>query len=128
MDRQFDTLNGYLALSRKPGIGGVVDDRTLLLVRQLAAERSGCRWCIEHAQHDWRAAGLPVDLLRRLGSPERSSGFSDAERAALAPVDAVPSGAGARAITVVRRHYCERATAELIGCIADHHLSIEDPS
>ncbi|HUR95303.1 MAG TPA: hypothetical protein VMY76_12005 [Gemmatimonadales bacterium] len=128
MDRQYDTLYGYLALARSPGTGGTVDERTLLLVRQLAAERSGCRWCIDHARHDWRAAGLPVDLLRRLDAPDPSSGFSNAERAALALVDAVAAGAGARAIAVVRRHFSERATAELIGCIADHHLSIDDPT
>jgi alkylhydroperoxidase family enzyme len=126
MDRQFDTLYGYLALGRRPGTGGSVDDRTRLLVRQLAAERSGCRWCIDRARHDWRAAGLPVDLLRRLDRRDPDAGFSDAERAALALVDAVACGGSGEAIAAVRRHFSERATAELIACMADHHLFTDD--
>ena len=60
MDRQYDTLYAYLALARRPGSAGggeEVDDRIRLLVRQLAADRSGCRWCIDRARHDWRAPG-----------------------------------------------------------------------
>ena len=126
MDRQFDTLYGYLALARRPGSSGAVDDRTRLIVRQLAAERSGCRWCIERARHDWRAAGLPVDLLRRLDRHEPDAGLSDGERVALALVDAVARGGSREALAAVRRHFSERATAELIACMADHHLFADD--
>jgi alkylhydroperoxidase family enzyme len=126
MDRQFDTLYGYLALARRPGSSGAVDDRTRLMVRQLAAERSGCRWCIDRARHDWRAAGLPVDLLRRLDRHDHDGGLSDAERAALALVDAVARGGNGEALAAVRRHFSERATAELIACMADHHLFADD--
>lgn len=128
MDRQFDTLSGYLALGRRPGKGGAGDDRTRLLVRELAAERSGCRWCIDRARHDWRAAGLPVDLIRRLDRHGPGAGLSDAERAALALVDAVACGGTGEAIAAVRRHFSERATAELIACMADHHLFPDDPT
>lgn len=126
MDRQFDMIYGYLALARRPGSAGAADDRTRLLVRQLSAERSGCRWCIERARHDWRAAGLPVDLLRDLDRHDADAGFSEAERAALALVDAVACGGSAGAIAAVRRHFSERATAELIACMADHHLFTDD--
>jgi alkylhydroperoxidase family enzyme len=128
MDRQFDTLYGYLALARRPGTVGSVDDRTRLLVRQLAAEQSGCRWCIDHARHDWRAAGLPVDLLSGLARHAPESGFSDAERAALSLVDAVSCGGAREAIAAVRRYFSERAVAELIACLADHHLLTNEHS
>jgi alkylhydroperoxidase family enzyme len=126
MDRQFDTLYGYLALARRPGNSGAVDDRTRLMVRLLAAERSGCRWCIDRALHDWRAAGFPVDLLRRLDRHASGAGLSDAEHAALALVDAVACGGSGEALAAVRRHFSERATAELIACMADHHLFADD--
>ena len=132
MDRQFDVLWGYLALAKRPGhAGGALEDRTRLLVRQLAAERSGCRWCIDRTRHDWRAQGLPVDLLRELGRHEKSDAFSERERAALALVDAVAcarvgAGAAGEALTRVRREYSERATAELIACMAEHHLIADD--
>jgi alkylhydroperoxidase family enzyme len=134
MDRQFDTLYGYLALARRPGnSGGAVDDRTRLLVRQLAAERSGCRWCMDRARHDWRAWGLPVDLLRQLERHASSDAFNERERAALALVDSVacpPVGAGEadKALARVRRHFSAAAMAELIACMAEHHLIADDRS
>jgi alkylhydroperoxidase family enzyme len=124
MERQYDTVYAYLALGQRPGNAGEVDDRTRLLVSELAAERSGCRWCIDRARHDWRVAGLPVDLLTELGRHDSAGGFTEAERAALALVDAIACATGrvADALTRVRRHFSERAMAELIACMADHHL------
>jgi alkylhydroperoxidase family enzyme len=131
MDRQFDMLYAYLALARRPGQTAEVDDRTRLLVRELAAERSGCRWCIDRARHDWRVAGLPVDLLRSLARHATSPELSERDRAALALVDAVAcaggsADSGAAALARVRRHFSERGVAELTACLADHHLIAED--
>jgi alkylhydroperoxidase family enzyme len=130
MDRQFDVLYAYLALARRPGQTAEVDDRTRLLVRELAAERSGCRWCIDRARHDWRVAGLPVDLLRSLVRHATTPELSDRDRAALALVDAVAcAGADAGAATAlaeVRRYFSDRGVAELTACLADHHLIADD--
>jgi alkylhydroperoxidase family enzyme len=132
MDRQFDVLYAYLALARRPGQTAEVDDRTRLLVRELAAERSGCRWCIDRARHDWRAAGLSVDLLRSLPRHATSAGLSERDRAALALVDAVACAGGsgdsgaAAALARVRRHFSERGLAELTACLAEHHLIADD--
>ena len=124
MDRQFDTLYAYLALARRPGQTAEIEDRTRLMVRELAAERSGCPWCLAKTQHDWRNAGLPVDLLSQLARHETSSGLTEADRAALALVDAVACGATDAAATLarVRRHFSDRGLAELTACLADHHL------
>ena len=132
MDRQFDVLYAYLALARRPGQTAEVDDRIRLLVSELAAERSGCRWCIDRARHDWRVAGLSVDLLRSLDRHATSPGLSERDRAALALVDAVacagggPGSAAATALAGVRRHFSERGVAELTACLADHHLIAAD--
>jgi alkylhydroperoxidase family enzyme len=124
MERQYDMVYAYLALGRRPGNAGEVDDRTRLMVSELAAERSGCRWCIDRARHDWRAAGLPVDLLADLARHDSARGFTERERAALDLVDAIAcaTGRAADALTRVRRHFSERAMAELIACMAAHHL------
>lgn len=132
MDRQFDVLYAYLALARRPGQTAEVDDRTRLLVRELAAERSGCRWCIDRARHDWRVAGLPVDLLRSLARHATSPELSERDRAALALVDAVACVGGsadasaATALAQVRRHFSDRGVAELTACLADHHLIADE--
>ena len=89
MDRQFDVLYAYLALARRPGQTARWTTAPVCSCASSAAERSGCRWCIDRARHDWRAAGLPVDLLRSLARHATSAGFSERDRAALALVDAV---------------------------------------
>jgi alkylhydroperoxidase family enzyme len=65
-----------------------------------------------------------VDLLTDLGRHDSAAGFSEPERAALALVDAIAcaSGRAADAVARMRRHFSERAMAELIACMADHHL------
>ena len=134
MHRQFDVLYGYLALAKRSGnAGGGLEDRTRLLVRQLAAERSGCRWCIDRARHDWRTQGLPVDLLPELARHATSTAFTDRERVALALVDSVACatvGAGTAEDTLsgARRQYSDGAMAELIACLAEHHLIADDHS
>ena len=65
-----------------------------------------------------------MDLLAEMGRHDSAGGFTEAERAALALVDSIAcaTGRAAEALTRVRRHFSERAMAELIACIADHHL------
>src|SRR6266705_2841259 len=54
----------YARMGRYIAGGAALDPRVDLLVRQLAAELSGCRWCIEHGLHRWRKTFLPVAELR----------------------------------------------------------------
>jgi alkylhydroperoxidase family enzyme len=130
MDRQFDVLYCYLALAKRPRASGLaLEDRTRLLVRQLSADRSGCRWCIAHARHDWRAGGLPVDLLRELGRHESSDAFTDRERAALALMDSVAcarQGAVARTLARLGRVCPEPPVAGIISCMAEHQLIADE--
>jgi len=39
---------------------------------QLAAERSGCRWCIDRGRHLWREAQLSLEALCALPRYETS--------------------------------------------------------
>src|SRR6267142_560910 len=82
-------LPAYAALARYQSNATELEPRLRLLVTQLAAERSRCRWCIEHGRHLWREAQLPLDTLRALPRYETSSLFSPRERAALRLTDAV---------------------------------------
>src|SRR5438034_8807995 len=59
-------LPSYARMGRYIAGGAALDPRVDLLVRQLAAELSGCRWCIEHGLHRWRHAFLPVAELGAL--------------------------------------------------------------
>ena len=88
-------LLGHLALGRRLGFQQTLDPRIRMLAAQLAAELSGCRWCIERGRYDWRSARLPPILLRRLAE----SVFAE-----------------------VRRFFSEGEIAELARCLADHHF------
>src|SRR5258705_4258679 len=82
-------LPSYARMSRYIAGGATLDPRIDLLVRQLAAELSGCRWCIERGLHRWRQAFLPVAELGALRHYAASPLFSPRERAALAFTAAV---------------------------------------
>lgn len=102
--------------------------RLRLLVSQLAAERSGCEWCITRGRHLWREAQLPLDLLAALDSFATSSLFSDQERAALTFAEALTryadaaGGMSAEPLDAVRRHYAEAEVAALTETVAAMHF------
>jgi alkylhydroperoxidase family enzyme len=115
-------IDGYLALSRLPGFGGSLEPRSALLARYLAAQLSGCRWCIDRAGHDWRCRGFPSEVLCALDCYSSSSLFTARERAALAFVEAVAgSKAPADALRVAQAHLSDIELAELTAIAADHH-------
>jgi alkylhydroperoxidase family enzyme len=113
---------GYLALSRRPGFSGTLDGRTALLAGGLAAQLSGCRWCIDRASHDWRIAGLPRQLLDELGAYSRNALFTDREHAALAFVEAVARSTGSGYdLDRARAFLSEGELAGLTAIVAEHH-------
>src|SRR2546426_2494252 len=81
-------LRAYVRMGRFAS-GAALEPRVDLLVRQLAAELAGCRWCIEHGLHRWRRSFLPVAELGALRRYAASPLFSARERAALAFTEAV---------------------------------------
>src|SRR6266700_2693301 len=82
-------LPSYAQMGRYIAAGVALDPRVDLLVRQLAAELAGCRWCIEYGLHRWRQAFLPIGELAALRYYAASPLFSPRERAALALTEAV---------------------------------------
>src|SRR5438067_1619272 len=96
-------LPSYARMGRYIAGGAALDPRVDLLVRQLAAELSGCRWCIEHGLHRWRQAFFP---------PARSvSRYTD--RAGGMP-DAV--------LGELRSHFSEQEVAALTLAVAGEHF------
>lgn len=121
-------LPAYAALARYPMHGTELDPRVQLLVTQLAAERSRCRWCIERGRHFWREAQLPLEALRALSSYETSALFSNRERAALRFADAVTryseanGGMPLEPLMRARQHLSEAETAAVTAVVAAQHF------
>lgn len=120
-------LPAYAALARYNG-GIDLEQRLRLLVTLLAAERSGCRWCIERGRHFWRQAQLSLEELRALPRYETSSLFSKRERAALRFADAVTRYAEASGgmplepLTRARQHLSEPEIAAVTAAVAAEHF------
>lgn len=120
-------LPAYAALARYAS-PTELDPRLRMLVTQLAAERSGCRWCIERGRHLWREAQLAVETLRALPSYETSLLFSNRERAALRFADAVTRYAEASGgmplepLMQARQHLTEPEIAAVTAAVAAEHF------
>jgi len=121
-------LPAYAALARYQMNLPDLDARLRMVVTQLAAERSRCRWCIERGRHLWREAQLSVDDLRALPRYETSSAFSNRERAALRFTDAVTrysdavGGMPVEALTRARQHLSEPEIVAITAAVASHHF------
>jgi alkylhydroperoxidase family enzyme len=105
-----------------------LDDRLELLVAQLAAQLSGCRWCVEQGRHRWRREFQPLELLRALPNYRTSPLFSDRERAALSLAEAVarythqdPLAAGS-ALAGARQVLTEAEVARVAQIVAGEHF------
>lgn len=121
-------LPAYAALARYHDKLADLEPRLRLLVTQLAAKRSRCRWCIERGCHLWREAHLPLDALKALPRYETSALFSNRERAALRFSDAVTRYSDARggmppeALMRARQHLSEPEIAAVTAAVAAHHF------
>ncbi len=121
-------LPAYAALARYQVGGAELEPRLRLFVTQLAAERSGCQWCIDRGRHLWREAQLSIDALRALLQYETSSLFSNRERAALTFADAVTNYAEAdggmplEPLTRARQLLSEPEIAAITAAVAGVHF------
>jgi alkylhydroperoxidase family enzyme len=118
-------LPAYAALARYRISSTDLEPRLWLLVSQLAAERSRCRWCIERGRHTWREARFPLELLRALPRYETSSLFSNRERAALRFADAVTRYSEdmlPEPLTRARQQLSEPEIAAVAAAVAAEHF------
>ena len=121
-------LPAYAALARFNHEPAELEPRLRVLVTQLAAERSGCRWCIERGRHFWRETALSRDMLGALLRYETSRSFSAKERAALRFADAVTryseasGGIPAELLASARRHLTEAEIAGITAAVASEHF------
>src|SRR2546430_9690761 len=121
-------LPAYAALARYHTSNTDLDARLRMLVTQLAAARSRCRWCIERGRHLWREAQLPVDALHAVLRYETSALFSNRERAALRFTEALTryseanGGMPLEPLMRARQYLSEPEIAAVTAVVAAQHF------
>jgi alkylhydroperoxidase family enzyme len=121
-------LPSYAQMGRYVAAGVALDARVDLLVRQLAAELSGCRWCIEQGVHRWRKGFLPQAELGALRHYAASPLFPARERAALAFTEALSryteraGGIPDSVLAELRCHFSEQEVAAITMAAAGEHF------
>lgn len=121
-------LPAYVALGYWAPSPVGLNPRLELLIARLAAELSGCQWCIAESRHRWLKAFLPPDLLSHVRAHATSSAFTERERAALGLVEAAArhserdAAAANQALARARRHFTESELARLAAAAAGEHF------
>jgi alkylhydroperoxidase family enzyme len=98
------------------------------LVAQLAALRSGCEYCAQHNRHTALKAGVPREAIDTVGRYASTTGFTEAERAALALAEAVTGFAEAEGgfsmevLVWARCHFGEGQIIALVAAVATEHF------
>lgn len=122
------TLVAYAALGHWALPAVQFEPRLELLVAQFAAQRSGCRWCIEQGWHQWRKAHLPANVLSSLQEYRVNALYSDRDRAALTLAEAVVGyrtqdpAAAECALAQARRVFTEAEVARIAQIATREHF------
>lgn len=121
-------LPAYARLARTWAPIAPLEPRLQLLVTQLAAERSGCAYCIAHGRHVARKAGIAPEEIEGIDQYSSSGRYSEAECAAFALADAVTRFAEAEGgipleiLIRARCHYDEGQIVALVAAVSGEHF------
>ena len=119
---------GLVAYARLRFPGGDLPQRVRLLVSQLAALRSGCRWCADRNRHLALQAGISPSDVENVTRFASAPGYSEPERAALALADALAQfregeqGFSVEILTRARRQFSETEIMALVGTVTAEHF------
>ncbi len=121
-------LPAYVRLAQTWRSIAPLEPRLQLLVTQLAAERSGCAYCIAHGRHLGRKLGVASEAIEAVAGYAGDGRYSEAERAALALADAVTrfaeseGGFPIEILVQARRHYDELQIVRLVAAASVEHF------
>ena len=76
-------LQAFATLAGTINAPGDVDIELKRMIAEISSKAAGCQYCIAHTSHQAHRAGISEEKLAEVWNFERSSLFSDAERAAL---------------------------------------------
>lgn len=121
MVRRPAIVRAFMALNQAVLYEGTVPEETKMLVSLACSYAAGCRYCQSHMANLASRYQASDAKIAALWDVERSSLFSDAERAAIRlalKAGAQPNEAEAADFDELRRHYDEGQIVEIVATIA----------
>ena len=122
MGRQPEMLRAFSRLSREViGVPGRVPQEIKWLIAHIASRSSGCQYCMAHTANSASSANQgSTEKIEAIFEYERSSLFSDAEKAALTVAQAAgatPSMVSDADIEKLKKHFDEDQIVEIVGVV-----------
>jgi len=121
MAHQPHILRAFLALVQAIYQPGKVEGGLKRLLGLVASSAAGCRYCQAHAANAARDQLVPVEKLQAVWAFERSSLFSDAEKAALRlalKASVVPNETTDEDFKVLKEYYDEAQIIEMMAVVS----------
>jgi uncharacterized peroxidase-related enzyme len=120
MARRPEILRAFSELITQIWRTGTVPVGLKPLVAIVASTAAGCRYCQAHETVDAKLRGVPEDKIAEIGDFERSSRYSEAERAALRfarAASVVPNEVTPAHFTELRRHWDDGEIVEILAVV-----------
>jgi len=122
MGRQPEMLRAFSRLSREViGVPGRVPQEIKWLIAHIASRSSGCQYCMAHTANSASSANQgSTEKIEAIFEYERSSLFSDAEKAALTVAQSAgttPSMVSNEDMENLKKHFDEDQIVEIVGVV-----------
>lgn len=114
-------LQAFATLAGTINAPGEVDIELKRMIAEISSKAAGCQYCIAHTSHQAHRAGIAEEKLAEVWNFERSSLFSDAERAALMvamKASQTPSMVEDGDIAALKKHFDDGQIVEIVGVIS----------
>ncbi len=111
-------LQAFATLAGTINAPGDVDIELKRMIAEISSKAAGCQYCIAHTSHQAHRAGIAEEKLAEVWNFERSSLFSDAERAALMvamKASQTPSMVEDGDIAALKEHFDDGQIVEIVG-------------
>lgn len=121
MARRPEILRAFSDLITAIWRTGTVPVRLKPLVAMVSSRAAGCRYCQAHEAVDAKMRGVPEEKIAAVWDFERSSLFSDAERAALRfarAASVIPNAVTPEHFAELRRHWDDGEIIEILSVVA----------
>lgn len=114
-------LQAFATLAGTINAPGEVSIELKRMIAEISSKAAGCQYCVAHTSHQAHRAGIAEEKLAEVWNFERSSLFSDAEKAALTvamKASQTPNMVEDGDIAALKEHFDDGQIVEIVGVIS----------